>query len=68
MVESDNSITRADKKSERYFRLPTKCVASPTRLLQAVTDQVGEGNFDIEVITSRLVLFLGDADSVVDAT
>ncbi|KAH4242502.1 hypothetical protein HBI88_223000 [Parastagonospora nodorum] len=49
MVNSHESIYRAERKYEHYFQLPTKRVASPVMLLQAVTEQAGEGNFYIEM-------------------
>jgi hypothetical protein len=49
MIQSHDAITRTGKKYERCFQLPTKCVASPRILLQAVIRQAGEGNFYIEV-------------------
>ncbi|KAH7345785.1 hypothetical protein BKA66DRAFT_434054 [Pyrenochaeta sp. MPI-SDFR-AT-0127] len=36
-------------KYQRHFQLPTKYVPSPERLLQAVTEKAGEGNFHIEM-------------------
>lgn len=54
MVNSHESVCRVERKYEHYFQLPTKRVASPRMLLQAVTEQAGAGNFYIEVGTNQL--------------
>lgn len=54
MVNSHESVCRVERKYEHHFQLPTKRVASPRMLLQAVTEQAGVGNFYIEVGTNEL--------------
>jgi hypothetical protein len=49
MARSTDSANSANMKYQQHYQLPTKCVPSPTRLLQAVKDKAGEGNYHIEV-------------------
>jgi hypothetical protein len=68
MAQSEYSVTREDKKYERYFQLPIKYVANPERLLKAVAYHAGAGNFDIEVSTRSFNMTINHTDFATDAT
>ncbi|KAF2030944.1 hypothetical protein EK21DRAFT_64370 [Setomelanomma holmii] len=36
-------------KYQRQLQLPTKCIPSPMRLLETLTQRAGEGNFQVEM-------------------
>ncbi|KAH6625487.1 hypothetical protein C7974DRAFT_396170 [Boeremia exigua] len=54
---------KKSKTSKTQQYLPAKCVPSPSKLLQAITDRAGEGNFHIEMQNNMYSIVLHDDDA-----